>query len=69
MTNRNKLIAANIFALVALLIILTGSHKLGLEIGISSDNFVPTVILMLVPQLGFVYSWLSSGAENKKEVA
>jgi hypothetical protein len=69
MTNRNKLIAANTFALVALLIILTGSNMLGLEIGISSDNFVPTVILMIVPQLGFIYSWLSSGTENKKEVA
>ncbi len=59
MSNRNKLIAANIFALFATIIMLVAGKTLEIEFGLAAENLTPTILLLLIPQLGFVFTWLT----------
>ncbi|MBS9525060.1 hypothetical protein KI659_13655 [Litoribacter alkaliphilus] len=59
MSNRNKLIAANIFALFATIIMLMAGRTLEIEFGLAAENLTPAILLFLIPQLGFVFTWLT----------
>ncbi len=68
MKNKTKLILANVFALVAVLAILTVFKLQGIEIGSASGSMLPNVLLLAVPQIGFFYFyWMSY--QNKKQMA
>jgi hypothetical protein len=70
MKNKTKLIVANLFALVAVVGILTLFRSAGIEIGSASGAMVPNVLLLLIPQAGFIYFyWKSFSNENKKAIA
>jgi hypothetical protein len=70
MKNKTKLIVANLFALVAVVGILTLFRSAGIEIGSASGAMVPNVLLLLIPQAGFIYFyWKSFSNENKKAMA
>lgn len=70
MKNKTKFIVANLFALVAVVGILTLFKSIGHEIGSSSAAMGPNVLLLLIPQAGFVYFyWQSFSNENKKAIA
>ncbi|SMD44611.1 hypothetical protein SAMN00777080_3235 [Aquiflexum balticum DSM 16537] len=70
MKNKTKLIVANLFALVAVVGILTLFRSAGIEIGSASGAMVPNVLLLLIPQAGFIYFyWKSFSNENRKAIA
>jgi len=64
MANRNKLIAANIFAVMTTLLILTGSKAFGYEIGLSAEALLPNAMLLLLPQAGFFFAYLLANKEG-----
>jgi len=67
MKNRTKFIKANLYALFAVLSIMTVYDMTGIEIGNSVSAIVPNAFLLFVPQLGFVwYYWRSLSLKNKK---
>jgi ABC-type long-subunit fatty acid transport system fused permease/ATPase subunit len=67
MKNKNKLIIANVFAFMAVLILLVGTKLLGLEFGFSAEEIIPTALLLTIPQLGFFYMyWMSFRLEKSK---
>ncbi|MCH6234288.1 hypothetical protein [Cognataquiflexum rubidum] len=67
MKNRTKFIKANIYALFAVLSILTFYDMVGIEIGNSVSSILPNAFLLFAPQLGFVwYYWRSYSVKNKK---
>lgn len=68
MKNRKKLILANVFALVAVLSILTVFNLLGIETGSAPGSILPNVLLLAVPQMGFFYFYWKS-YQNKKQMA
>jgi hypothetical protein len=55
MKNTTKLILANVYALVAVVALLAVFSILGIEIGNSVGALLPNIILLTVPQMGFVY--------------
>jgi hypothetical protein len=70
MKNKTKLIVANLFALVAVVGILTVFRSTGIQIGSASGAMVPNVLLLVIPQAGFIYFyWKSFSNENKKAIA
>lgn len=69
MKNTTKLILANMFALLALITIFSVSKSLGLELGFGSQALVPSILLLAVPQMGFIYLYWKSLTEGKKAVA
>lgn len=68
MNNLTKLILANVFALAAVVALLGIFNFMGIEIGNSAGSFLPNVILLTVPQLGFVYFYLMT-FKTKKQLA
>jgi hypothetical protein len=67
MKNRTKFIKANIYALFAVLSILTFYDMVGIEIGNTVSAIIPNAFLLIAPQLGFVwYYWRSYSLSNKK---
>jgi hypothetical protein len=68
MKNTNKLVLANVFALVAIVTILTVSKLLGLEVGLSAEAVIPNAMLVMVPQIGFIYCYVTSTREDRKKV-
>jgi hypothetical protein len=66
MKNKHKLILANLFALLAVTLILTGSKLVGLDLANSSG--ATKTLLFLLPQLGFIYFYLKSTSEESKKV-
>jgi len=67
MKNKTKFIKANLYALFAVLSILTIYDMVGIEIGNSVSAIVPNAFLLLAPQLGFAwYYWRSYSVKNKK---
>lgn len=66
MKNKHKLILANLFALLAVVLILTGSKLVGLDLVNSSG--ATKALLFLLPQLGFIYFYLKSTSEEDKKV-
>lgn len=70
MKNKTKLIIANLFALVAVVSILTLFRSSGIEVGSASGSMIPNVLLLFIPQAGFIYFyWKSISNENKKAIA
>ncbi len=69
MKNTTKLILANMFALVAVITIFSLSKSQGIELGFSSQALVPSVLLLLIPQMGFAYLYWKSLVERKKAIA
>ncbi|MBW3467065.1 hypothetical protein [Arthrospiribacter ruber] len=69
MKNKTKLILANMFALVAVVTIFSASKSLGIELGLSSQALVPTILLLAVPQMGFAYLYWKSSIDKKKALA
>jgi len=68
MKNTNKLVLANVFALVAIVTILIISKLLGLEVGLSADAIIPNALLVSVPQIGFIYCYITSTRFERKKV-
>ncbi|MGY6744330.1 MAG: hypothetical protein ACXIUQ_16440 [Cecembia sp.] len=69
MKYKKKLILANIFALLAVITIISVSSLLGIKIG-SSSPLIIKLLLVLIPQAGFTYFyWKVSEEEKKKSVA
>ena len=67
MKNKTKFIKANLYALFAVLSILTIYDMVGIEIGNSVSAIVPNAFLLLAPQLAFAwYYWRSYSVKNKK---
>ena len=68
MNNLTKLILANVFALVSVVVLLGVFNFLGVEIGNSAGSFLPNFILLTVPQIGFAYFyWMTF--KNRKQPA
>ncbi|WP_291780871.1 hypothetical protein [Cecembia sp.] len=65
MKYKNKLILANVLALLAVVTIVSVSSLLGVEIGGGSPLLLK-LLLVLVPQVGFIYFYLKVSAEEKK---
>jgi hypothetical protein len=68
MTNKMKLILANLFALLSVVLIYTASTMWGIDLSFGSGNILPKIILMLIPQLGFLYLYLNLPKLRKKRV-
>jgi hypothetical protein len=68
MENRKKLIIANLYALLALVIILTGSRMTGINFDSLSGAFVLKLVLILMPQACFFYFYLKSYRMEKSRV-
>jgi len=68
MKNTNKLVLANIFALVTIVAILSISRMLGMEVGLTAEAIVPNALLVSVPQIGFIYYYITSTREVSKKV-
>ncbi|SHM99732.1 hypothetical protein SAMN04488057_105123 [Cyclobacterium lianum] len=65
MKNQSKLIFANVFALVAVLAILAISHALNVDLSLGSGAVVPQILLLIVPQMGFIFLlWKSYRVEK-----
>lgn len=60
MKNKTKFILANLFALVAVLGLLSLYSALGINIKETSGSFVPQVALLCIPQLGFAFFYVKS---------
>lgn len=69
MKNTTKLIFANMFALVAVITIFSINKALGIEMGLGSQALVPAILLLAVPQMGFIYLYFKSLTEEKKALA
>ncbi|NHE55743.1 hypothetical protein [Cyclobacterium plantarum] len=70
MKNQSKLILANLFALVSVLVILTVSQLLNVNLAMGSGAVFPQMLLLVVPQLGFGYLlWKSFHAERAKALS
>jgi len=68
MKNTNKLVLANVFALVAIVTILTITKVLGLEVGLTAEAIIPNALLVSIPQIGFIYCYITSTREERKKV-
>lgn len=68
MKNQAKLIWANVYALVSVLAILAIVELLGIGMSTGAEGFVAKSILLIVPQLGFVYYLLKSKSTSSKKV-
>ncbi|MEX2595223.1 MAG: hypothetical protein WD426_20845 [Anditalea sp.] len=68
MKNKTKLILANLFALVSVVLILTGTKLLGIDLGYGSGAIIPKFLLIFTPQLGFIYLVLQSSRFKSKKV-
>jgi hypothetical protein len=68
MTNKTKLILANLFALISVVLIYAGSSKWGIDLSFGSGNILPQIFLLLIPQLGFLYLYLNLPKLRKKRV-
>jgi len=67
MKNKTKFIKANLYALFAVLSILTFYDMVGIEIGNEVSSIIPNTFLLIAPQLGFVwYYWRSYSVKNTK---
>jgi hypothetical protein len=67
MKNKTKFIKANIYALFAVLSIMTFYDIVGIEIGNSVSAIIPNAFLLIAPQLGFAwYYWRSYSLKDKK---
>ncbi|MBD3627329.1 hypothetical protein [Cyclobacterium sp.] len=70
MKNQSKLILANLFALVSVLVILTVSQLLNVSLALGSGAVFPQMLLLVVPQLGFGYFlWKSFHVERAKALS
>lgn len=68
MKNNTKLILAHLFALVAVVVILTVNQFLGIDLKNGSGDFLPKILLLLIPQMGFVYLFFKSLPLTKKDL-
>ncbi|MEX2569578.1 MAG: hypothetical protein WD431_26795 [Cyclobacteriaceae bacterium] len=69
MKNKTKLIVANLFALLAVVLILVGAKLSGVDVSEGSSALFPKILLFFVPQFGFVYFyWKTSRLEGRKAV-
>jgi hypothetical protein len=66
MKNKHKLILANVFALLTVVLILLGSQHAGLDFANTSG--ATKAIFFIVPQLGFIYFYLKSLSEENKKI-
>lgn len=66
MKSKTKLILANVFALLAVVTVLSVSNLLGLKVN-DSGSLLPKVLLLVLPQLGFIYFYLRASVEEKKK--
>lgn len=64
MKNKHKLILANVFALLAVVSILTVSSSLGFDIK-NNSGLVAKLLLVVVPQLGFIYLYFRYSVKEK----
>jgi len=55
MKKRTQLVLANIFALVVVVSIYILTKLMGIEISLESGPILPKILLVLLPQAGFIY--------------
>ena len=69
MKNITKLIVANLFALLAVVLILVGAKLSGVDVSEDSGILLPKVLLFFIPQFGFVYFyWKTAKLEGQEPV-
>ncbi|MFN3802906.1 hypothetical protein [Belliella pelovolcani] len=70
MKNTTKLILANAFALLAVVVFLTVGSTFGVEVKSASASLMVKALFFLVPQMGFIYLyWNSLKKEVHREIA
>ncbi|WP_143961785.1 hypothetical protein [Litoribacter populi] len=68
MKNIKKIALVNFYALVTVVAIYSTTMMLGLDFGFSSVSLIPTLLLLVVPQAGFIY-YLTKEANPKRQEA
>jgi len=67
MKNSTKLVLANVFALVAVVSIYLGTMFWGIDLSLFSGPVLPKILLVLLPQSGFIYLyWSLSKTKTQK---
>lgn len=66
MKNKHKLILANVFALLTVVLILLGSQHAGVDL--SNISGATKAIFFIVPQLGFIYFYVKSLSEENRKI-
>lgn len=68
MKNTTKLVIANIFALISVVVFLLLGNLYGLEFKNSSTSLLSKALLVVIPQLGFIYLyWMTVKGNEEKE--
>ncbi|MBS9524823.1 hypothetical protein KIH41_15000 [Litoribacter ruber] len=68
MKNFKKIALVNFYALVTVVAIFAATKMLGMEFGFTASSLVPTVLLLVVPQAGFIY-YLTKDYSPKRQEA
>lgn len=68
MKNNTKLILANLFALVTVVLIFTATNLSGIDLSYGSGNILSQLFMLLIPQLGFLYLYLKQPRLKRKRV-
>jgi len=70
MKNTKKLILANVFAMLAVVLFLTLGNTFGIEFGSTSTSLMVKALFLLIPQVGFIYLyWMSLKSFEEGEIA
>ncbi|MCH7399518.1 hypothetical protein MM236_16055 [Belliella sp. DSM 107340] len=69
MKNTTKLVIANVFALISVVVFLLLGNMYGLEFKDASTSLLSKALLVLIPQLGFIYLYWMSLKENEEKEA
>lgn len=70
MKNTKKLILANVFAMLTVLVFLTLGNTFGIEFGSAKTSLLIKASFLLIPQIGFIYLyWTSLRLSEEGEIA
>jgi hypothetical protein len=66
MKNKTKLILANVLALMAVVTVLSVFNLLGIQLK-GSGSIFPKLLLVVLPQVGFIYYYLKVSSKEKEK--
>ncbi|AFL84698.1 hypothetical protein Belba_2130 [Belliella baltica DSM 15883] len=70
MKNTKKLILANVFALLAVVVFLTLGNTFGIDFGSATTSLLVKALFLLIPQVGFIYLyWMSLRSAEERNIA
>lgn len=70
MKKTKKLILANVFAMLSVVLFLTLGNTFGIEFGSASTSLLVKALFLLTPQVGFIYLyWMSLRSSEEGEIA